>query len=455
MSTPARKNTVVEQYIQLSPHSQAHFKRAHRSIPAGATRSLNSWSPYPIYLKKGKGSIVWDIDGREYVDFLNNYTALMLGHNHSQVKAAVTEQLEDGITFAFATELEATLAEILIMRVPSIEKIRFTGSGTEAAMFALRLARTFTGRMKIAKMEGGYHGTYDGVSISVRPKLEDAGPVTRPIALPDANGLPSHVVEDVLVLPFNHMDETKALIEEYADQLAAIIIEPVLGVGGMIVPTSGYLALIRELCTQYGILLIFDEVITLRLASGGAQELFGVIPDMTIMGKVIGGGLPVGAIGGSADVMALLEPQGGHDVYDARGGGPRLYQGGTFTGNPLMLAAGIATMRELTSNVYVRLNVLGDQLRARLAELFEDMDVPVSVTGVGSLFNVHLTQSPVYSFRDTRRTHATLQQEFFLGLLNEGIIIAPRGMGCLSEPMTEVHVEQFLEATRRVLLNIL
>lgn len=454
MDTLEQKHEITQQYRNRTAHSRMHFEEASRFIPAGATRSLNSWAPYPLYVSKGCGPVVYDIDSNEYIDFLNNYTASILGHAHPIVTAAVAKQLANGFSFAFATELELSLACLLGERIPSIERIRFTGSGTEAAMFALRLARAFTGRSMIAKMEGGYHGTYDGVSISVRPALAEAGSVQRPVALPETKGLVPGVVEDVLILPFNHFAETKALIEEHADQLAALIVEPILGVGGMVVPEAGYLALLRELCTQHGIVLIFDEVITLRLAPGGAQEYYQVLPDLTTMGKIIGGGFPVGAVAGTAAIMSLLEPRGGHDVYDPRAGGPPVYQGGTFTGNPLTLAAGLATLQELTSNVYEHLNKLGDQLRARLTILSQELDAPITVTGAGSLFNIHFLAGPITDFRATRAADAIKQQEFFLGLLNEGLMIAPRGMGCISVPMTDAHIDQFIQGTRRVLLRM-
>jgi glutamate-1-semialdehyde 2,1-aminomutase len=450
-TTQERTTGVIDRYNEKTAHSREHFARARSLIPAGATRSLNAWAPYPLYLQRGEGATVWDVDGNPYLDFLNNYTALLLGHSHPHVIGAITEQLRRGTAFSFSTELEAALAELLVKRIPSVERLRFTGSGTEAGMFAVRLARTFTERPKIAKMEGGYHGTYDGISVSVRPALDQAGPITSPLALPESAGLIPGVTQDVVILPFNHPEETAALVETYAGQLAAIFVEPVLGVGGVIPPAPGYLALLRDLCTKHRILLIFDEVITLRLASGGGQQLFGVTPDLTTMGKIIGGGLPVGAVGGRADVMRLLEPQGGHDVYDARTGGPKLYQGGTFTGHPLTLAAGIATIEELPPEVYERLNALGEALRHRLLQLFERRGAPATVTGIGSLFNIHMTAEPVRTFRETRQANSALQQALFLSLLNEGVIIAPRGMACLSTAMGEAEIDAFALAVDHAL----
>lgn len=454
MTVPASMSSIVDTYVRLTPRSREHFERSRALVPAGATRSLNSWLPHPVYVRGGKGPLAWDLDGREYVDFLNNYTGLIHGHAHPAVTAAIAERLELGTSFGFSTELEAALAALLVERVPSVERVRFTGSGSESVMFALRLARAATGRMRVAKMEGGFHGAQDDVMVSVRPQLAQAGPISRPVALPETNGLPAGLAERVLVLPFNHLDETTALIEAHAGELAALIVEPILGVGGMITPSPGYLERLRELCTRHGIVLIFDEVITLRLATGGAQAHYQVTPDLTVMGKIIGGGLPVGAVGGRAEIMKLLEPRGGHDMYDPRAGGPALYQGGTFTGNPLTLAAGIATLRELTPDRIASLNALGDSLREKLAARLARMDAPATVTGAGSLFTIHMTRGPVQTFRDTRRADSVLQQGLFLGLLNEGVMLAPRGMGSLSTQTTALHVDRLVDAVGRVVSDL-
>ena len=455
MSISAQIESVVGNYVELTPATRTAYERAKAVVPAGATRSLNSWEPHPLYLTRGAGSRVWDVDGREYVDFLNNYTALVLGHAHPKVVAAIADQAQSGTSFSFSTTLEAELAEVLVDRIPSVERIRFMGSGTEAAMFSLRLARAATGRRKTAKMEGGFHGTYDAVAISVRPPSEAAGPIARPIAVAETEGLADGVADNVVVLPFNHVEETLSLIDEHADDLAAVITEPVLGVGGMIRPKPGYLEAVREACDRHGIVLVFDEVISLCLAPGGAQELFGVMPDLTVMGKIIGGGLPIGAVGGNAELMALFEPRGGHDVYDRRTGGPPVYQGGTFTGNPLSLRAGLVTLAELTPEAYARLGTLGDMLRRLLSSYLSEFDVPAAVTGIGSLFNVFAAEEPIETARDTQRVDPDRQHELFLGLLNNGFVIAPRGMGCISTAMDEDDVHRFAYTAAKVLLRLI
>ncbi len=434
--------------------SRLHYEQALAALPAGATRSLNSWPPYPVYLVSGHGSQVTDVDGRNYVDMLNNYSALILGHADPEIVDAVSAAAALGTSFSFSTPTEQELAEVLRIRIPSLERLRFAGSGTEAAMFCLRLARARTGRDRIAKMEGGFHGTYDDAAISVRPSPELWGPPRAPVSVPDMDGLPAGTAQRVLVLPFNDMQATSALLRLHGADIAAVIVEPVLGVGGMIPATPEYLMTLRALCTELGIVLIFDEVISLRVAHGGAQESYRVTPDLTAMGKVIGGGLPIGAYGGRADIMSLLEPQGGSDVYDPRAGGPRLYQGGTFTGSPCSLAAGLVTMRRLTPAVYADLAAKGERLRVGLSEQIERFGLPACVTGCSSLFNIHVGAGRVSTFRDTRHVDSGRQQALFLGLLSEGFIIAPRGMGALSTATSDSDIDAFTDAASAILARI-
>lgn len=438
--------TTFDRYRQLTGRSLDLFKRAQESIPAGATRSLNSWPPHPVYLSRGTGATVWDVDGRRYLDLLNNYTALVLGHADPVVVSAIGEAAALGTSFSFSTEREAELAERLLRRVPSMEQVRFTGSGTEAVMFALRMARAATGRPKVAKVEGGYHGTVDDVMVSVRPDPDQAGEADRPHPLPDMAGLSPGLADRTLVLPFNDAAATDALLTAEADRLAAVIVEPVLGVGGMLPADATYLELLRRRCTEHGIVLIFDEVITLRIAPGGAQQEYGIVPDLTVTGKTIGGGMPIGAFGGRGDLMAMFAPRGGTDVYNARAGGPPLYQGGTFTGNPGSLAAGIATLDRLDEATCAALNSSGDRLRTRLADQARRHGLPLQVTGLGSLFNLHVLDQPPRTFRDLWRIDAQRQHQLFLELLNRGFVIAPRGMACLSTPMTDQDCDSFVDA---------
>lgn len=441
-------------YRDRTVGSRLHYEQALAALPAGATRSLNSWPPYPVYLTGGRGSLVTDVDGRDYVDMLNNYSALVLGHADPEIVDVVSRAAALGTSFSFSTPAEHELAEVLRTRIPSLERLRFAGSGTEAAMFCLRLARARTGRDRIAKMEGGFHGTYDDVAISIRPSPDSWGPPHAPASVPDMDGLPEGTAQRVLVLPFNDTQATSALLRLHGNGIAAVIVEPVLGVGGMIPATPEYLRTLRELCDELGIVLIFDEVISLRVARGGAQASYGVTPDLTVMGKVIGGGLPIGAYGGRADIMGLLEPQGGSDVYDPRAGGPRLYQGGTFTGSPCSLATGLVTMRRLTPAVYAELAAKGERLRVGLGRQIERHGLPACVTGHSSLFNIHVGAGQVSTFRDARRVDGARQQALFLGLLSEGFIIAPRGMGAVSTATSSSEIDAFTDAAAAILARI-
>src|SRR5438067_7928290 len=333
-------------YRETTPRSRALHERAVQVMPGGTTRTTTYFDPYPLYLDHGEGCRVWDADGVERIDMIGNYTAMILGHSHPKIVEAIRAQAARGTGFAAANPLEVELAELLCERVPSLDAVRFCNSGTEATMFAMRLARAFTGRPKIARMEGGYHGTHDYAEVSTHPAVAEAGPPDAPIARPDSMGTPAWALEQTVVLPFNNPDAAEAIIRREAGGLAAVILEPIIGAGGVIAATPAYLERLRSVTAELSILLIFDEVISFRVAPGGAQQLYGVTPDLTTLGKIIGGGLPVAAFGGRADVMELLDPRRE----------PSLAQGGTYNGNPLGMAAGLATMRELTPDVYDDLN---------------------------------------------------------------------------------------------------
>jgi glutamate-1-semialdehyde 2,1-aminomutase len=434
--------SVVDQYLDRNRRSQELSERARAVLPGGVTRTSVYFDPYPPYIERGEGCRVTDVDGNERIDFSNNYTALILGHGHPGVVAAVQAQVARGSAFAAPTRHEITLAQRIIERVPSIERIRFASSGTEAVMFALRLARAFTRRSKIAKAEGGFHGTSEYASISVSPDLANAGPSTAPASVPATRGITDRVVDEVVVFPFNDADAAEALIDRHRHDLAAVIVEPVLGSSGMIPARREFLERLREATARHGILLILDEIITLRLARGGAQSLYGVSPDLTVAGKIIGGGYPVAAFGGRAEVMALLDPEGGR---------PAIPQSGTFNGNPVGMVAGSATLAELTPEVYDRLNAMGEDLRARLRALFRRKGVGAQVTGAGSLLNLHFTDREVTDFRTMRTGDAGKLRQVFFALLNEGIFLAPRGMACLSTRMGEPEIAAFVRATERAL----
>jgi glutamate-1-semialdehyde 2,1-aminomutase len=354
----------------------------------------------------------------------------------------VQEAASRGISFPGPTELEIELARILTARIPSMQVVRFANSGTEATMHAIRAARAYTGRSKIAKFEGAYHGTHDWVLVSVSPDPSSAGSRSRPRSVAWSAGVPPAVLRHVVVLPWNDTAACVSTLEKHGRDLAALIIDPMLANAGMIPPREGFLEALREATSRLGIVLIFDEVISFRIASGGAQERFGVRPDLTTLGKIIGGGLPVGAFGGRAEVM---------NFYDPRGGRGRINHGGTFNANPLTMAGGIATMEQLTPDAYQRLDALGDRLREGARQLLERTGYPGQVTGTGSLFWLHHTASALGDYRSARPDDAEAPVRTFMGLLNEGVLVSQRGLGACSLAMTEDDIDRFVDALGRVL----
>ena len=429
-----------EIYRQTTPGSRALHEKAVRVMPGGTTRTTTYFDPYPLFIDRGEGCLVWDVDGTERVDMIGNYTAMILGHAHPKVVEAIRDQAGRGTAFAAANAIEGELAEILCERVPSLDLVRFCNSGTEATMFAMRLARAFTGRPRIARIEGGYHGTHDYAEVSTHPVPAEAGPADRPLARPDSIGTPAWALEQTLVLPFNDPDAAELILRQEGNQVAAVILEPIIGAGGVIAATSEFLQRLRSVTRELGMLLIFDEVISLRVAPGGAQQLYGVVPDLTTMGKIIGGGLPVAAFGGRADVMELLDPRRQ----------PNLAQGGTYNGNPLGMAAGVAAMKELTPDVYEDLNRRGARVKDQLSEVFASHGVAAQVNGVASLLAIHFTATPVTDYRTKMTADEGMTRDFFLGLLNHGVLMAPRAMGALSTPMGEEETQRFVDAADAV-----
>jgi len=327
-----RKKQPVLEYQESTPRSRRLYDRALKVMPGGTTRTSVYFLPYPPYISKGRGCHLWDVDGTRRIDFVNNYTALIVGHAHPQVVRVVREAIARGFAFASPTESEIRLAQIIQERVPSVEQLRFVNSGTEAAMFALRAARAFTGRQKIAKFEGGFHGTYDLTQVSVRTPVEKLGPKESPLSVPEAAGIPQETADQVVVLPFNDQEKVQRILKRHSGQIAALIVEPIPAMAGMIPPRNGFLSFLRDITQREGIVFILDEIITLRVHPGGAQSLYGVKPDLTLMGKIIGGGFPVAAFGGRKEIMGLLDP---------RSGAPAIPHPGTYNGNPVGMAAGM------------------------------------------------------------------------------------------------------------------
>ncbi|MDQ6898590.1 MAG: aspartate aminotransferase family protein [Candidatus Dormibacteraeota bacterium] len=428
------------EYRRRSPRSRELAERARQLMPGGTTRTTTYVDPYPIYIERGHGARVWDVDGVERLDLICNYSSMILGHAHPAIVGAIREQAARGTGFAATNPLEIELAALLCDRVPSVERIRFCSSGTEATMFALRLARAFTGRPKTARCEGGYHGTHDFAEVSTHPDPTVAGPATEPHPVADSIGTPAAALAETVVLPFNDAAAAAAIVTRHAAELAAVIVEPIIGAGGVIAPEPGFLEGLREVTSRHGLLLIFDEIISIRVAYGGAQARYGVSPDLTTMGKIIGGGLPVAAFGGRADVMALLDPRRHRS----------LPQGGTYNGNPLGMAAGLAGMRELTEPVFAELERKGERLRSGLQQTFDSHDLAAQVNCAGSLLNIHFSSRPVRDYRSLAASDKELSREFFLAMMNKGVMFAPRLMAALPTCLTDADIDDVLAAADQV-----
>ncbi|MEE2700920.1 MAG: aspartate aminotransferase family protein [Chloroflexota bacterium] len=431
----------LKRYYELTPKSRALFEEGKQFLPGSDTRSSIFHHPYPLILERGKGAAVWDVDGNKRTDFVANMTTLIAGHAHPQVVQALQEQASRGTAFGSPTESQYTLAKILCERIPSFDLVRFTNSGTEATLNCIRAARAYTRKNKIAKVEGGYHGTHDLVTVSVRFDPDESGDPAYPRSTAGSPGIPPSVIEDVVVLPFNDTEAALDILLQHQDELAAIIIEPVLGGSGMVPAEPEYLTMLREFTQRNNTILIFDEVISFRASAGGAQEYYNITPDMTAMGKVIGGGLPVGAFGGKREIMELYDPSDG----------PVITHAGTFQGNPMTMVAGATTLGLLTPEIYSSLDYLANQLREGIRAVCAEFDVAVEVTGIGSLFGIHFSEKPIRTYRDVATSDTVLRQQVFLGLMNEGVFANSRLVGCVSMPMGEADVDHHLDALRKVL----
>ena len=441
---PAAAERVLATYRERTKQSGELFMRAGRTLEGGTTRTSVFFSPYPCYVAEGQGCRFTDVDGNVRIDFLNNYTSLMHGHAYPPIVEAVTRQIRKGSAFAAPSDLEVELAAIVQERLPSLERLRFTSSGSEAVMFALRVARAFTGRRKIAKFEGGFHGSHELAQVSVAPSLDKAGPPERPNSIADSAGIPNEWADDVVIMPFNDLGAVERLLDQHAGALAALIVEPIIGAGGVIVPKPGFLQGLRDLTAKRGILLIFDEIISLRVALGGAQQLYGVRPDLTTLGKIISGGMPMAAFGGREDIMALFDP---------RQGPPAISQSGTFNAAAVCCAAGVAGYGAITPGVQVHIDRLAEDLRTRANALFRRLHLPAQVVGIGSLFNIHFTEGPIVDYRTVARGDRKTLSLLVLALMNRGIFLAPRGMGCTSSVMTPADIDAFLTALEGALVE--
>jgi glutamate-1-semialdehyde 2,1-aminomutase len=424
--------------------SLKEFQRAQKSIPGGVNspvRAFKSINGEPIFIEKGKGSKIYDIDGNEYIDFVSSWGPLILGHANDEVVEAIKKAAEKGTSYGAPTILESAMAELIIEMVTSIESVRMVSSGTEATMSAIRLARGFTGREKIIKFEGCYHGHADSFLIKA-----GSGAIT--LGLPDSPGVTKGTAQDTLIAKYNDLDSVKLLFADNPNKIAALIVEPVAGNVGVIPPNIGFLEGLRELCTQQGTLLIFDEVITgFRLAKGGAQEYYGVTPDITTLGKIIGGGLPVGAYGASTEIMQKMAPAG------------PIYQAGTLSGNPLAMAAGYTTLNIIkrNPNFYSDLEKKAKKLEDGIIHNIKVTGVPAKINHVGSMLTLFFNPlQHITSYDEAMKSDAQVYAKYFKMALESGIYLAPSQYEAafVSAAHTDGDIDYAIEANLEALRNL-
>jgi glutamate-1-semialdehyde 2,1-aminomutase len=417
--------------------SQVAFAAAKKVIPGGVNspvRAFRAVGGEPVFIERGAGSKMYDLDGNEYIDYCLSWGPLILGHAHPEIVQAIAEYAARGTSFGAPTELETQMAELVIDIVPSVEVVRMVNSGTEATMSALRLARGYTKRNKILKFEGNYHGHADSLLIK-------AGSGVATLGLPDSPGVPETTAANTLTVPFNDLDSLRLAFEKFGEDIAAVIIEPIPGNMGLVKPKPGYLEQVRAITRQYGALLIFDEVMTgFRAAYGGAQSLYNIDPDLTTLGKVIGGGLPVGAYGGKREIMEMVAPAG------------PIYQAGTLSGNPLAMIAGYLTLKKLGEpGTYERLEAMGKRLVEGFLQTGKELGIPVTGDYVGGMMGMFFSEQPVVDYATAKQCDLERYGKYFSRMLQRGVYLAPSQLeaGFLSLAHTDEDIDRTLEAMRQ------
>ncbi|WP_027338865.1 glutamate-1-semialdehyde 2,1-aminomutase [Halonatronum saccharophilum] len=426
--------------------SVEYFSKAKEVIPGGVNspvRAFKSVGGEPIFIERAKGSLVYDVDGNEYIDYVGSWGPMILGYSHPGVIEPLQMQLIKGTSFGAPTQVETELAETVIEAIPSIEKVRMVNSGTEATMSALRLSRGYTGRDKIVKMEGCYHGHGDSLLI-------EAGSGVGTLGIPGSPGVPAKIAGETISVPFNDLEAVKKIFKEYGEDIAGLILEPITGNMGVVKPKAGYLEGLREITKEYGALLIFDEVMTgFRVAYGGAQEIYGIDPDLTTLGKIIGGGLPVGAYGGKKEIMDHIAPQG------------PVYQAGTLSGNPLAMVGGIETLRILREfNPYSQLEEKGRILEEGFKANIQELELPITVSRVGSMLTLFFNEEMVGDYSGAKACNLEAFSFYFRAMLEEGIYLPPSQFEANfvslahSDNQLERTIEANYEALKKVKENI-
>jgi len=412
-------------------NSEELFNESKKFLPGGVDSPVRSFKPYPFFAERAEGSKIVDVDGNSYIDYCLAYGPMVLGHANPDVITEVVLQIKKGSAYGVPTENEIELAKLVVDRVPCAEMVRFVNSGTEATMSAIRLARAATGSNKIIKFEGAYHGSHD--YMLVKSGSGAAG-------LPDSPGVPEETTKNTILIPFNDEEAVLELIKNEGDSIAAIIIEPIMGNVGFIPPMEGYLEFLRNVTTENGIILIFDEVITgFRIAAGGAQEHFGVTPDLVTFGKILGGGFPIGALSGKKELMEMIAPSG------------NVYQAGTFNGNPVSITAGLTTLKLLDDSFYSKMNLKGNSLREGIEDILADNGLNYQVAGLSSMFQVYLTEMEVWNYEDAKTAQTDKFSVYFQTLLKKGVFIPPSQFECCF--ISLMHSDEDIQKTLEIIDN--